>query len=159
MIVISNSTPLIALSKIDNLNLLKDYFKEIFIPQEVYNEVVVAGRNRPGAEKVESADWIKVKEVKNRVAVESLAINLGKGESEAIILAREIDDLLIIDDGQARKTAELMDLKITGTIGILLLAASEDKINFKETFDHLISVGFRISEKEYKRILNISENF
>lgn len=111
MIVISNSTPLIALSKIDNLNLLKDYFKEIFIPQEVYNEVVVAGRNRPGAEKVESADWIKVKEVKNRVAVESLAINLGKGESEAIILAREIDDLLIIDDGQARKTAELMDLK------------------------------------------------
>jgi uncharacterized protein len=107
MIVVSDSTPLIALSIIGRINLLKDYFKEIYIPPEVYQEIVVLGDKRPGSNVVSSAGWIKVKEVENTVAVHSMAINLHKGESEAIILATEIDDLLIIDDGQARKTAKL----------------------------------------------------
>jgi predicted nucleic acid-binding protein len=158
MIIVSDSTPLIALSVIDQLVLLKTYFNEIYIPPEVYREVVIVGENRPGANTVGSADWIKVREVKNITAVESMSINLGKGESEAIILSREIDDLLIIDDGQARRTAELMGLKITGTIGILLMAAAHDKIDFKYNLDRLISCGFRLSEKEYNRILNLNKD-
>lgn len=43
MIAVSNSTPIIALSKIEKLHLLKDYFKEIYIPEAVYEEVVIRG--------------------------------------------------------------------------------------------------------------------
>jgi len=43
MIVISNSTPLIALAKINQLQLLKEYFGEVLIPEEVYDEVVRRG--------------------------------------------------------------------------------------------------------------------
>ena len=56
MIVVSNSTPLIALSKIDLFHLLKKYFGKIFIPNEVYSEVVIRGEKLFGAEKVKSAD-------------------------------------------------------------------------------------------------------
>ena len=56
MIVVSNSTPLIALPKIDLFHLLKKYFGKIFIPKEVYSEVVIRGGKLFGAEEAKSAD-------------------------------------------------------------------------------------------------------
>jgi len=52
MRVVSNSGPLISLARIGALGLLKDYFGEIFVPHEVYNEVCVRGKGKPGAEEV-----------------------------------------------------------------------------------------------------------
>jgi len=153
MIAISNSTPLIALSRINKLGLLREYFGEVYIPKEVYEEVVTRGGNLFGAEEVASAEWIKVENVKNRIAVESLSIALDKGEAEAIVLAREKDGMLVIDDGDGRRIAESLGLKITGTVGILLLASEDGKLDFKKAIDELMAVGFRLSEKEYKRIL------
>ena len=57
MKVVSNSTPLIALSRINKFSLLKEYFGEVYIPKEVYEEVVTRGGNLFGAEEVESAEW------------------------------------------------------------------------------------------------------
>jgi predicted nucleic acid-binding protein len=156
MIFVSNSTPLIALSRINNFNLLKEYFGEIHIPEEVFDEVVTRGGDLSGAEEVASAEWIKVDKVRNKIAVESLSINLDKGEAEAIVLAREMDALLIIDDGDGRRTAESLGLKITGTLGILLLAREDGKLDLKIALNDLMAAGFRLSEKEYKRILSLS---
>jgi uncharacterized protein len=58
MIVISNSTPLIALAKIGKLFLLKEYFGEIRIPEEVYDEVVRRGSSMAGSAEVASCNWI-----------------------------------------------------------------------------------------------------
>ena len=153
MIVVSNSTPLIALSRINKFSLLREYFGEIHIPKEVFDEVVTRGGNLSGAEEAASAEWIKVGNVGNKIAVESLSITLDKGEAEAIVLAREKDALLIIDDGDGRRTAESLGLKITGTMGILLLAHEDGKLDLKTAIDDLMAAGFRLSEKEYKRIL------
>ena len=153
MIVVSNSTPLIALSRINKFGLLREYFGEIHIPKEVFDEVVTRGGNLSGAEEAASAEWIKVGNVGNKIAVESLSITLDKGEAEAIVLAREKDALLIIDDGDGRRTAESLGLKITGTMGILLLAHEDGKLDLKTAIDDLMAAGFRLSEKEYKRIL------
>ncbi len=155
MKVISDSTPLIALSRINKLSLLKEYFGEVYIPQEVYEEVVTRGGNLFGAEEVASAEWIKVENVKNRIAVDALSIALDKGEAEAIVLASEKDGMLILDEGDGRRTAESLGLKITGTVGLLLLAAADGKLEFKKALDELIAVGFRLSEKEYKRLLRL----
>jgi predicted nucleic acid-binding protein len=156
MIVISNSTPLIALSRINKFGLLREYFGEIHIPKEVFNEVVTRGGNLSGAEEVASAEWIKVENTGDKIAVESLSITLDKGEAEAIVLAREMNALLIIDDGDGRRTAESLGLKITGTLGILLLAHEDGKLDLKTAIDDFMAAGFRLSEKEYKKILSLS---
>jgi len=158
MNVVSNSTPLIALSRIHKFSLLKEYFGAVSIPNEVYEEVVTRGGDLFGAEEVASAEWIKVEDVKNRIAVDSLSIALDKGEAEAIVLAKEKEGMLIIDEGDGRRTAESLGLKITGTVGILLLASLDGKLDFKRALDELIAVGFRLSEKEYKRILHLEKS-
>jgi hypothetical protein len=136
---------------------LREYFGEIYIPVEVFDEVVTRGRNLSGAKEAASAEWIKVDKVGNKIAVESLSITLDKGEAEAIVLAREKDALLIIDDGDGRRTAESLGLKITGTLGILLLAQEDGKLDLKTAIDDLMAAGFRLREKEYKRILSLSK--
>ncbi|MCL7410484.1 MAG: DUF3368 domain-containing protein [Methanosarcinaceae archaeon] len=72
---------------------------------------------------------------------------LDAGESEAIVLAKEKDCLLIIDDGDVRKAAKNMNLNITGTVGILLKAGKDRKIDLRESLDELNACGFRLSEK------------
>ena len=156
--IVSNSTPLIALSKIGMLELLREYFGEVCIPKEVYDEVVTRGKNLFGAVEVKNAEWIKVEEVRNKIAVESLRDYIDSGEAEAIILAKERNaKLLLIDDSEGRQIAERLGLKITGTIGILLLAARDKKLVFKETIDDLVACGFRLSKEEYDKLLMRSE--
>ncbi|MEB3780665.1 MAG: hypothetical protein GSR85_10650 [Desulfurococcales archaeon] len=65
-IVVSDSSPLIHLSQIGRLNLLKDLFRELLIPPAVYHEVVIEGRGRPGSEEVREASWIRVVEIRNK---------------------------------------------------------------------------------------------
>lgn len=56
----------------------------------------------------------------------SLSVVLGRGEAEAISLARQYaDSLLLLDDNQARRAAKTLDLSIIGTAGILLRAKNE----------------------------------
>jgi hypothetical protein len=155
MIAVSNSTPLIALAKINQLNLLKDYFGEIYIPEEVYDEVVRRGSSLAGSSEVASSPWIKVEQVRNRMAVEALSLSLDKGEAEAIVLSKEMNSLLIIDDGDGRKTAKLLGLRITGTLGVLLIASKRGDLDLKKAMDDLKSVGFRLSDREYERILSL----
>jgi hypothetical protein len=155
MIVISNSTPLIALAKINHLQLLKEYFGGILIPEEVYDEVVRRGSGLAGASEIAACDWITRAQVTNRLAVDALCISLDRGEAEAIVLASEKNGLLIIDDGEGRKAARQLGLKITGTIGILLLASKERKLDLRSALDDLKAAGFHLSNKEYDRILSL----
>ena len=155
MIVISNSTPLIALAKINQLQLLKEYFGDVLIPEEVYDEVVRRGSGLAGASEIAACDWITRAQVTNRLAVDALCISLDRGEAEAIVLASEKNGLLIIDDGEGRKAARQLGLKITGTIGILLLASKERKLDLRSALDDLKAAGFHLSNKEYDRILSL----
>jgi len=157
--IVSNSTPLIALSRIGKLELLREYFNELHIPKEVYDEVVTRGGVLCGAMEIKDAEWIKVEKVTNKIAVESLCTDVDKGEAEAIILAKERDaELLLIDDYAGRELAKRFGLNITGTIGLLLLAAEDKKINLKETIDDLISSGFWLSKKEYDKIVSRTDS-
>lgn len=154
MVVVANSTPLIALSKLRLFRLLKEYFGEVAIPKEVYEEVVIRGGNLFGAKEVSNSNWIKVIEPENRIAVDSLSMHLGKGEAEAIILAKEKNTLLIIDDKDGRTMATNIGIQVTGTVGLLMLAAEDGKIDLKKTLEELIASGFRLSKSEYKKIID-----
>ena len=154
MVVVANSTPLIALSKIGLFELLKEYFEEVIITSEVYAEVVTRGGDLFGAREVSTSEWIKIIDPDNRLAVESLSVHLGRGEAEAIILAKEKNALLIIDDKDGRTMAANLGVPVTGTVGLLKLAAEEGKVDLKDTLNELMASGFRLSKSEYNKIVD-----
>lgn len=157
MIVVVDSSSLISLARIGKLDILKDMFDKIYIPQDVFEEVVTTGRNRPGSKEIEDAIWIEKREMKGRKTIESLAreSNLSRGELATIMLAKELNaDLIILDEKRARKVAEFANVNVMGTAGVLEQAYQKGMIsNLKEVLDELKESGFRLSEKVYYEIL------
>ena len=119
MIVVSNSSPLIHLSRIGLLNLLPKLFGSVHISQQVYEEVAVDGLGEPGSQEVTEAQWIIREDVELEGAMQ-FPSNLGIGEVTSILLAQRLkSDWLILDDGQARKAAVRIGLQVIGCVGVL----------------------------------------
>jgi predicted nucleic acid-binding protein len=156
MIIIANSTPLVHLSAIGRLKVLKEICGEIRIPEEVYQEVVEFGSGKPGAREVKQAKWIHVESVKDKLALAALQSRLGAGESACIVLAKELpSNLLILDDRLARLEAEALGLTVTGTVGLLLRAGQKGSIDFPKTLRELVDSGFRLGAKDYEKIIEL----
>ncbi|MFH1053968.1 MAG: hypothetical protein V1740_06135 [Candidatus Woesearchaeota archaeon] len=137
--ITSNSSPLILLAKINKLELLKILYKEIHVPNEVYTEVIVRGKEEQYADafliEKQINDFIFVKELnqKNKKESEKLGKILGSGESESIVLAlQENSRLLLIDNLEPRKIAELKKIKCRSTPGVLLEALNKRVISAEE---------------------------
>ncbi len=146
-VIISDTCCLIALSKIEKINLLKGLYHEVFITKDVYHEF---GGSLP--------DWILVTEVKNKQKQIELDEQLDKGEASSIALALETDNaILIIDEIKGRKIAQSLNIDIIGTIGIILLAHKNGLISdVIGTILRLVNKGFRLSDN---LINNIIEKF
>lgn len=157
MIVVSNTSPITNLSKINALSLLQKIYGEIFIPSAVFYEITT--HKSPGTQEVQTLEWIEYKNVADKNFSASLEKYLDKGESEAIALAVELKaDLIIIDENKGRQTAKDFDLNIIGTLGILLKAKSMNLIdNVKTYMDDLLSqAGFWIDNKTYDLLLKLA---
>jgi uncharacterized protein len=164
MLVISNTTPIISLLKIGMPELLKILFGEIIIPQAVYNELVVNNSMAEEIERIKECSFLKVQKVENVFAVKLLQkqLNLGLGESEAIVLADSNKaGLLIIDEKKGRHIARDMGLPITGTLGILVEAKNHNYIDkLKPSLDKMMKTNIRISETLYNQIItSAGENY
>jgi len=156
MIIVSNASPLIALIRIGQLDLLRQLYSEIIIPEAVWHEVVVEGADQPGAEVVSSASWIVQRTVMNRPLVHGLQQELDAGEAEAIALAVEIDDtLLLMDERLGRDTARHFGIRYTGVVGVLIEAKHKGFLQaIQPHLDALRNLaGFRVSEALYRRVL------
>lgn len=152
MIVVADSSPLIAFSRIGRLELINKLFGEIIIPDAVYDELT-AGEHEF------SCDWIKRKKVTDKNLVKILSAKLDQGESEAIALAMELNaDILIIDEKPGRRMAMHTGLNVTGTVAILVRLARSGKINIKEELDNLIKNDFRLSNGLYQRCIEVGQN-
>ena len=115
MNVVSNASPLIALIRIGQLDFLRQLYGTVVIPDAVWHEVVVEGADQPGAEAVSSSSWIVRRTVTNRPLVHALRQELDAGEAEAIALAVEIDDaLLLMDERLGRDTVRHFGIRYTG---------------------------------------------
>ena len=105
--VVSSSSPLIHLAKIGRLNLLKEFFDQIIVPEAVHRECVEE-KHREDARKIAEAEWIVVLKVKDQKLKKALMMNLDEGEAEAIVLALEEGaDLILLDDYEARTYQKL----------------------------------------------------
>lgn len=157
MKAVSNSSVLIALSSIAQLELINQRFPDgVIIPQAVWKEVVETGRGRIGAESVELASFLTIYPVTNTSLVSLLRLELDEGESEAIALFLEQpNQAILLDEKNARRIAKRMNLPVLGTVGILIWAKQNGLIsNLKEQLDALQSVGkFRLGNLIYEESL------
>jgi len=154
MVIVADSSALIALSICHQLNLLENLFDEVHVPASVYREVNVP--NKP-----ESKQLIEfLKDKKMDIELSSYIIStprLGKGELEAMALYKKLNaDYLLTDDKQARKTAEYNNIKIIGSIGILILAKRQGLIQaVKPSLDAIYHSYTYISEALYQHVLEV----
>lgn len=159
MIVVSNTTPLSELAKVRQMDLLRDIFGQVIIPQQVYDEVTTG--THPAATLVRLATWIQVRSITNQEQLSILQMETGLdlGECAAIVLAEELKaDRVLIDEWAGRKVAQARKLPVTGTVGILLVAKSQGLISqIKPVLDALIFQGARISQPLYEEVLKIAQ--
>ena len=156
MSVVSNASPLINLARVGKLDLLRQLYGELFIPEAVWHEVVIEGVGQPGADEVEAAIWIKTRSVTNTPLVSALRQELDAGEAEAIVLALETEaKMLLMDERVGREVARHLGLRFTGLIGVLVEAKHNGVLSaVKPHLDALRNVaGFRIRDVLYARVL------
>ena len=164
MIVVSDTTPLISLLKINRIDLLEKLFGEVLIPEAVFNELTIDERFQLEANQIRQKKYITVKPITNLNAVNLLkrATGLDQGESEAIILTDEYNaDLLLMDEAKGRTVSTQMGLKIMGTIGILMAAYEEQQLTaneVRECISGLQRAGRHISNKHYQLLLDKLKN-
>jgi predicted nucleic acid-binding protein len=120
MIVIADSTPLIHLSAVADLHLLRDLFGAVTIPDAVFHEVVTAGSGRPGSREVEAAagSWIKPMPTASTAQImEQQKLHLGEAQAIELGLAVKAE-LLLLDEQRAVEFARSAGLTImrTGTV-------------------------------------------
>ena len=143
MTVVTNSSPLVILSKIDCFDVLKELFSHLYISVEVHEEVVVAGAGLPGAAEVAEADWIEVKRLRNQadLVAAQQKYALGLGELSTILLAKQVQaDAVLLDDYRARKLARAEGLQVRGSLGLLEISYVRGYItDLRDVFRRLLS--------------------
>lgn len=122
--VVSDTSPLVHLARIDRFPLLVAFYQHVLIPPAVWREAVEEGRGRAGEAEVREAvkaGWMDVRLPQGEVLVRNLKKSLDDGEAEAIALAVETNaNLVLIDERQAREEAGRLGLSMAGTIGVLI---------------------------------------
>ena len=142
--VISNTSCLIVLDNIDMLGILKVLYGSIIITKEVSEEF---SKTIP--------DWIDVREVNDKKYLELMKNFVDLGEASTIALAVEVDNnITILDDLKGRKIAKKLNIKMTGTLGVIINAKKKNIISStKEVLNKLKEAGFRISKEIENEIL------
>ncbi|MEO7264863.1 MAG: DUF3368 domain-containing protein [Ferruginibacter sp.] len=144
-IIVSDTSCLILLDKIGELNLLNKLFGRIITTIEVANEF---GKPLPA--------WIIIQQATNKDFQALMESKIDKGEASAIALAVELPGcVLIIDEIKGRRIAETLGLNITGTIGILIQAKNAGlDISLKSILEKIKETNFWISENLEQLIRN-----
>lgn len=153
MLVIADSSPLIAMVNIGCIEVLPKLFGQVVIPPAVAHEI--AAPSRPSSVRDFAATlpgWLRVQ---RPIAVENIP-ELHPGETEALSLALELHaDLVLIDERSAYRVAVARKLNAVGTVGVLERGAAEGLLDLKEAFDQLKGTDFWISPKLLDERLNL----
>lgn len=154
MIIVSNTSPINYLILIEQIHLLSQLFQEIIIPQAVYSELSDALAPPPVKTWIATPpNWLKIQPVSQ--PADAIVDLLDPGESEAILLAQQLNaDLLLLDDMKARRAAKDRGLAIAGILGILDRATTMKLIDLPATIQCLQNTSFWASESLLQKLLD-----
>ncbi len=136
---------------------MQQIYGRILIPCAVHEELLDERAGETVITAVQSATWMEIQSVQNRELVDELRTRVNVGEAEAIALAVEVEaNRLLIDERLGRQAATDVGLKITGVLGILLLAKRQKLITtIKPIMNILVTqANFRISSQLYADVLD-----
>jgi predicted nucleic acid-binding protein len=148
-LIISDSTTIITLLNIDKLDVLTNIFSCVYIPKRVYEEIVIEEQI------VLDEDFFVIKEIEDKKLYKLLSKTLDAGECEAIVLAKEMELSLIIDEKKGRKIASNLGINIFGFIGLLVL-------NYKNgllTQEDMMDVFYRAKKQGFRVGLRLENEF
>ena len=146
--VIADASCFIVLFKIEELELLREVFEEVFTTTEIAKEF---GHPLPS--------WVNIKSVTDKARQLSFEHEVDSGEASALALSFEIKNaIVVIDDQKARKFAEKLKINYTGTLAIILRAKQEGVIpSVKEVLSKIKNTNFRYSDEILMQILRDAE--
>jgi predicted nucleic acid-binding protein len=115
---------------------------------------VVGGGDKPGVEEVRQGLWIKRATVQDWSLLQTMPGRLSRGESEAILLAKELGVHLLVDDLEARKEASRLGISYFGSLRIIKEAKDRGLISkAKPILDELIASSTYLDESLYQQFL------
>lgn len=154
MLLVADSGPILSFARAGLLDLLKRAVGELIVPNAVWADTVIRGKGRPAAEAISKATWIKKRTIKDRSLVNRLPGKLHLGEREAIVLAKELKAILLVDEREARREAERLGVQYFGSLRILKEAKDRGLVKqVRPVLDRLISAGMYLSEVLYHDVL------
>lgn len=155
MTVLVNTSPLVALDRIGQLEVLPKLFGRAIRPQSVADELNAGRSAYGGSDALYHAEWLETRDDPPEMVLRK---ELGAGETAVIALAvREKADLVILDDLAARNVAMELGMNVTGTLGVLLGAHKKGLLpDLQAALRELQASGFRISESVIASILKFT---
>ena len=126
--IVSDSSPLIALSRINQLALLSQLFDTILIPPAVSQEVFPKGKRKKGAAALRSAAWLIIQNLHDPHSLDVVSPALDVGERAAVALAYEQNCELLVDETLGKQEAKRLGVKAFGTLAVLLEAKAQKLI-------------------------------
>ena len=159
MIAVFNSSPLIFLSKLSIIDQALKLFSEVNIPAYVRKEIL--HKEDIASDKLKALLWSNsVVEVDARSfrMVDALCRKLGRGESEAIVVAIEhSSDFVILDDHVARTEARRIGMNVKGTLGIIKRLMELDVIQYEldKLYRDLSGMKFRVKRGIFDQIFKL----
>lgn len=143
---VTNSTCLITLHRIGRIEILQASFPEVHAPRAVLDEF---GEELP---------WIIPRIPENSNLVRALELQVDHGEAEAIAVAVETADaVVVLDDKKARRIAMAMRLQVIGTVGMLLRAKRLALIpSVRPILEALKEAGFHMSVQLLQEALRLA---
>ncbi|OGV66361.1 MAG: hypothetical protein A2498_15440 [Lentisphaerae bacterium RIFOXYC12_FULL_60_16] len=155
--VVCNTSPLQYLHQLGLLTLLERLARRVWVPSAVVKELEIGRSSGINLPDITLLPWVTERIPECEAALD-LVLNLGAGETEVLMLAREIPGtLVVLDDRLARRMAKYMGIPIRGTLGVLLDAKKAGYIPLiKPMLDRLQELQFRMDQKTYSLVLKLA---
>ncbi len=146
MTIVSNTSPIVLLAKVNKLRVLKEMYGEIVLPPAVKIESVDRGKDLGAKDTIEIENgiqdgWIKLtnlsREQNQKAARLVEETKIGIGEAEALVLARDLKIPIILDDKEARALADNWGVSCMGTVMVLYTAFVRGLLSYDDLVNDL----------------------
>lgn len=155
--VICDTSPLQYLYQLDLLHILPALAGQVIVPPAVVGELAAGRALGMSLPDVTLLDWVSVRHPVSEPAL-PLVVDLGPGETQVLMLALESHDaIVVLDDALARQTAEALDIRLTGTLGLLLDAKRAGLVAVvAPLLDKLQALRFRLAPHTRAAVLRMA---